>query len=131
MTKRIATLILVLALAVGVGARPASGAEQKARTIEGTLVDTKCYFADPANKGNDHGPMKACGTACAKSGLPVGILTADGKHYGLVVPSPSVADYVGQTVRASGSVREGSLVPTKLEVKTATGWQEVKLGATM
>ena len=34
MTKRIATLILVLALAVGVGARPASGAEQKARTLD-------------------------------------------------------------------------------------------------
>jgi hypothetical protein len=131
MNRRIVNFVLLFALAAGAAVSAAIGAEAKARTLEGTLVDTKCYFADPANKGNDHGPMKACGTACAKGGSPVGILTEDGKHYALVVPAPSVADHVGQTVRATGAVREGSFVPSKLEVKTASGWQEVKLGGGM
>ena len=125
--KRTTILTLALVLAVAVGVALAKGPT----TIEGTLVDTKCYFADAANKSNDHGPVKGCGTMCAKAGSPVGILTAAGKHYPLVVPSPAVAEHVGQTVRATGTVREGSFVPTKLEMKKGNNWQEIKLGGSM
>ena len=74
--KRTTILTLALVLAVAVGVALAKGPT----TIEGTLVDTKCYFADAANKSNDHGPVKGCGTMCAKAGSPVGILTSAGKH---------------------------------------------------
>ena len=131
MTKRTTILALVLVLGVGAGVVLAGNPEAKTKTVEGTLVDTKCYFADEANKSNDHGPMKGCGTACAKGGSPVGILTAQGKHYALVVPAPAVADQVGQTVRATGTAREGSFVPSKLEVKKGDTWQAVKLAGTM
>lgn len=127
MMKRTTILTLALVLAVAVGVALAKGPT----TIEGTLVDTKCYFADPANKVNDHGPVKGCGTMCAKAGSPVGILTAAGKHYALVVPAPAVAEHVGHTVRATGTVREGSFVPTKLEKKVGNNWQEIKLGGSM
>lgn len=125
--KRTTILTLALVLAVAVGVALAKGPT----TIEGTLVDTKCFFADPANKANDHGPVKGCGTICAKAGSPVGILTTAGKHYALVVPAPAVADHVGQTVRATGTVREGSFVPAKLEKKVGGKWEEIKLGSMM
>ena len=128
--KRTTILTLVLILGVAVGVALAKGpAAAKATTIEGTLVDTKCYFADAANKSNDHGPVKGCGTMCAKADSPVGILTTAGKHYPLVVPAPAVAEQVGQTVRATGTVREGSFVPTKLEMKKGNNWQEIKFGS--
>lgn len=129
--KRIAISVLLIALALGFGTAVTGSAQGKDKSIEGTLVDNKCYFADPANKGNDHGPMKACGTACAKSGLPVGLLTADGKHLALVVAAPLVAEHIGQTVRATGTERGGSFVPAKLEVKKGSSWQEIKLSSMM
>lgn len=130
--KRYVLALLALSLVVGVGATLA-GEKGAAKTVEGTLVDTKCYFADPANAGNDHGPMKGCGTACAKGGSPVGILTTQGKHYALVVPAPAVADHVGKAVKVTGEVREGSLVPEKgeLQVKEGDTWKTVKTGPMM
>lgn len=130
--KRFSSVFLALALVLGVGLAFA-GSEGKTKTVEGTLVDTKCYFADPANTGNDHGPMKGCGTLCAKGGSPVGILTSQGKHYALVVPAPAVADHVGKTVKATGEVRDGSLVPEKgeLQVQEGNAWKTVKTGAMM
>lgn len=130
MMKRNFTGALLLTAAVGLAA-----ATPKARaaevTLEGTLVDTSCYFADPANTSNDHGAMKGCGTACAKSGLPVGLLTAAGKHYALVLAAPAVAEHVGQVIRVTGTDHGGSFVPKKLEVKKNTAWQEVKLTGVM
>lgn len=131
MMKRTTILTLALLLGVAVGVALAKSPAAKTTTIEGTLVDTKCFFADAANKSNDHGPVKNCGTMCAKAGSPVGILTTAGKHYALVVPAPAVAEHVGHTVRATGTVREGSFVPTKLEMKVANNWQEIKLGGSM
>lgn len=126
--KRITTVTLALALALGVGVALA-GTEGKAK-YEGVLVDTACYLKSGA-KTNDHGPMKNCGTACAKGGIPVGILTAQGKYVTLGVAAPMVAEHVGQTVRASGEVKEGVLLPEKFEVKEGNAWKEVKLGPTM
>jgi len=128
--KRNAILILAMVLTVGVGLALA-GESGGAKTVEGTLVDTGCYFKNAQLTGNDHGSMPGCGTACAKGGNPVGILTKEGKHFPLVIASPLVADHVGHTVRATGSVVQGSFVPSKLEVKKGEKWEAVKLPGMM
>lgn len=125
MMRRTILFLLVVSLAVGSGVVLASSAPAKAQAIEGTLVDTKCYLAMGA-KTNDHGSMKNCGSLCAKGGNPVGVVTADGKYYTLGVSAPAVADYVGQTVRASGTVKSGVILPDKVEVKKGNSWQEIK-----
>ncbi len=85
--RGIFTLTLVLTMGVAVAL---SGGEGK--TIEGTLVDTKCYSMDARNVSNDHvtpkGTLPKCATACANMGIPVAILTAGGKVYTLAVPAP-------------------------------------------
>jgi hypothetical protein len=42
-----------------------------------------------------------------------------------------MADYVGQTIRVTGKLRNGSILVDKLEVKKGTGWMEVKLSTMM
>lgn len=127
--KRLTIAVAALVLALGVGVALAAEKAGGAKSFEGTLVDAACYLKGGA-KTNDHGPMKGCGTACAKGGVPVGILTAEGKYVTLGVGAPIVAEHVGQTVRASGEVKEGVLLPAKLEVKQGANWKEVKLDAT-
>jgi hypothetical protein len=52
----------------------ASVTAQQATTVEGTLVDAKCYLGDNMAIGNDHGAMKACGTMCLKGGSTAGVI---------------------------------------------------------
>ena len=121
-------VVFVLTICIGVGS-----AENDEKTIEGILIDTDCYFADPDhNKGSDHGHLRRCGTLCARMGKPVGLLTGEGKFYVLVVSAPRLADHIGQTLRVTGTLREGSLfLPTKLELKKEETWEEIKLGSMM
>jgi hypothetical protein len=121
--KRLILIAVVLALALGFGAKLAAGEEE---AIEGTLVAAKCYLV-MGELGNDHMGVKDCGTKCAKAGNPVGLVTADGKYYPLVVASPLVADHVGQKLRASGKLMSGSFVPDKLERKKEDSWEEIKI----
>jgi hypothetical protein len=54
-------------------------AQPKGKTVAATgeLVDMWCYF-----EGGDHGPShKACSTACAKAGNPIGLLQKNGQVY--------------------------------------------------
>ena len=51
-------------------------------TVEGELVSAKCYLREGLT-GNDHLGMKDCGTACVKSGNPVGLVTSEGRYYTL------------------------------------------------
>jgi hypothetical protein len=54
-----------------------AGAEPKGKSISasGELVDMWCYY-----EGGDHGPQhKACSTACAKAGNPIGLLQKNGQ----------------------------------------------------
>jgi hypothetical protein len=104
---------------------------QKETTLEGTLVDSKCYLSDNSLAGNDHGPTKNCGTMCLKGGTPAGILSKDKKFHALIAPAGALADYVGQQVRATGSLHNGSLLAKKVEVNRNGKWEEVKLGAMM
>src|SRR5881396_2974416 len=54
-------------------------AQPKGKSISasGELVDMWCYY-----EGGDHGPQhKACSTACAKAGNPIGLLQKNGQVY--------------------------------------------------
>lgn len=126
--KRATMLTLALILAVVTGVAMAGGKDVK--TVEGTLVDAKCFLAG-GFKGNDHMGTPKCGTACAKSGLPVGVLTTEGKYLTVAVPSPQVAEIVGETVRATGPVKNNTITPEKLEVKKNGKWEEVKPASMM
>ena len=72
-------LYLLLALSGGLLLVPIALAQPKGKTITATgeLVDTWCYF-----EGGDHGPQhKACSTACAKAGNPIGLLQKNGRVF--------------------------------------------------
>jgi hypothetical protein len=114
-----------LALAVSVASA------QKEATFEGTLVDSKCYLADNANIGNDHGPVKGCGTICLKGGTPGAVLTKDKQFHAILAPSIALAPHVGQTVRVRGTLHNGAILANKVEVQKNGKWEEVKLGVMM
>ena len=60
---------------------PAFAATQ---TISGRLVDETCYKMNKVNTGVDHKMPEdtpGCAVTCAKMGLPVALLTDDGKVY--------------------------------------------------
>jgi hypothetical protein len=100
---------------------------QQATTLEGTLVDGKCYLMNHANTGNDHGSVKACGTMCLKGGTPAAVVTKDGQFHPIMAAAGSFADIVGQTVRVTGPVEGDSVLAKKVEVNKGGRWQEVKL----
>src|ERR1700733_3394573 len=124
-------IIRVLAvLAILAGTISSARAEEN-RIWTGSLVDASCYLTDSAQSGNDHMGMKQCGVACLKMGRPAGIVTPDKKFFILVTPSPDVAEYVGQPIRITGKLRNGSILVDKFEVKKPAGWVEVKLSSMM
>ena len=109
----------------------AAYAAPKTSVWEGTLIDTNCYLKDHALTGNDHMGVKGCGTACLKSGLPAGILTRTKQLHVLVAPSIALAPYVGQQVRATGSMQSGLIQADKVEVRKNGKWQEIQLKSMM
>jgi len=120
----ITALALIVAYSVVLAAAPPKDA-----TYSGTLVDSKCYLGHGLTT-NDHGPNMACGTLCLKGGTPGGLLTSDKKFYALLAPSIALAPYVGQEIRVEGSMVNGSINVTKVEVNQNGSWQEVKLSPT-
>lgn len=110
---------------------PALIGADKPVSVEGTLVDSKCYLKDNALTGNDHGPMKQCGTMCLKAGTPAAVLTKDKKFHAIIAPSSALAEHVGEKVRVNGSLHNGSILAEKVEVNKAGKWEEVKLGTMM
>ncbi len=120
-------VLLAFAVAIAVGL----SAAEKAVTLEGTLVDSKCYLKDNSLTGNDHGPVKGCGTMCLKGGTPGALLTKDKKFHAILAPSLVLAPYVGQTIRVSGSIHNGAIAAEKVEVNKDGKWEEVKLGVMM
>ena len=127
MRKSMFVVLAVLALAVAASVYAA----EKAVTLEGTLVDSKCYLMDNSNTSNDHGQVKQCGTLCLKGGTPAALLTKDKKFHAILAPSLALAPYVGQTVRVSGTIHNGAIAAQKLEVNQNGKWEEVKIGAMM
>ncbi len=121
--------LLALAVLLLVGAWAYA---QKEATVEGTLVDAKCYLAG-GFKGNEHMGMANCGTMCAKGGHPVALVDAKNNYYTLLVAAPKVADLVGKEVRVKGKANDKTrtVAVDKLEVKKNGTWEEVKLGTAM
>lgn len=121
---------IMVVCALVAGAARTGRAEQN-QIWTGSLVDASCYLTDSAQANNDHMRMHKCGTACLKMGKPAGLVTADKKFFVLLAPSPDIAEYVGQTVRVTGKLRNGSILVDKLEVKKDTGWITAKLSSMM
>ncbi len=126
---RNARLLMLLAFAVAVAV--GLSAAEKTVTLEGTLVDSKCYLKDNSLTGNDHGPVKECGTMCLKGGTPGALLTKDKKFHAILAPSLVLAPHVGQTVRVHGTLHNGAIAADKVEVNKDGKWEEVKLGVMM
>jgi hypothetical protein len=123
-TRVLAVCVLLAGTAISVRA-------EQNQIWTGSLVDASCYMTDNDQAGNDHMGMKSCGTACLKMGKPAGIVTADKKFFILLAPSPDIAEYVGETIRVTGKLRNGSILVDKLEVKKGTGWVTAKLSTMM
>jgi len=85
-------------------------AEAKAMTVKGEVVDMGCYMAH-AGKGPDH---KSCAMKCIQGGMPMGVLTADGKLYLLTMshdnadPFNQAKGMAAETVEVTGPVHERS-----------------------
>ena len=126
-TMRIVAVLAFLAAMIG---GPALRAEEN-QVWTGSLVDASCYATDNTQSGDEHMGMKQCGQACLKMGRPAGIVTSDHKFFVLLAPSPDVADYVGQAIRITGKLRNGSILVDKFEVKKPSGWVTVKISTMM
>lgn len=141
MRRAVVLSVLLVALAVvvaGIGfSDDKAMPKAKAVTVEGTLIDCKCYAMDPANKGQDHntpnGVVKNCAKACAVMGIPVGLLTDKGDVLVLIAPAESFSDHMTGTARVTGmKVYGGALLPDKVEVRGADGkWTQVSVTGMM
>ena len=125
---KIIRILLVCALvAVAAGA----GRAEQNQVWTGSLVDASCYLTDSAQTNNAHMGMNKCGTECLRMGKPAGLVTSDKKFFVLLAPSPDLAEYVGQTIRVTGKLRNGSILVDKLEVKKGTSWITAKVSTMM
>jgi hypothetical protein len=84
------------------GKPEAAGAK---KTLTGEVVDMGCYLGHGA-KGEGH---IACATKCIANGMPMGLLTSDGKLFLLTMnhdnPDPynKIKEMAGKTVAVTGS----------------------------
>ena len=101
--RRLFAAVAVSAFVVALGA-PAFAKEM---TVKGELVDQGCYMKDHAKVGAAH---KTCAGVCAKKGLPMAILTDDGKLYQisgeLAKDTKTLADHASHVVEVTGDVTE-------------------------
>jgi hypothetical protein len=125
MRKLIVTLCSGALMVGGFSLVASAAADKETKTVQGELVDMHCYSAGDA-KGEEHG--KKCGSACAKSGIPVGVL-ADGKTWTLATNPKPLSDAVGKQVRVTGAqnAETMTLLAEKVEVKDGDAWKEIKL----
>ncbi len=80
------------------------------KTITGQMIDIACYFKHDS-KGAEH---KQCARECAQKGLPMAILSNDGKvyqimgagHDDLKTVNATLLDYAEEKVVAVGQVYE-------------------------
>ena len=124
-------LLLVLILMIGIE-RPST---QSSTTVEGQLVDGYCYLLDSKYSGtaaDDHDTKRKCGALCLTQGNPAGVLTEDGKVYIIAASSVSLAKHIGQTVRVTGPVTDGSIIlGNTVEVSQNGAWEPVRLAKMM
>jgi hypothetical protein len=120
MLKRILATTAVLALcALPLAAQGHAAMAGNEMTITGQVVDLNCNTTNGAS-GAAH---KACAQACAKAGVPLGILASDGVMYVPVSSKPGdpqnskLAQYAEGKVKVTGTHRFVSGLHT-IEIKT-------------
>lgn len=124
-------IVRILMVCVLLAGAAAAGRAEQNQVWTGSLVDASCYLTDSTQTSNSHMGMDKCGSACLRMGKPAGLVTADKKFFVLLAPSPDLAEYVGQTIRVTGKLRNGSILVDKLEVKKGAGWITAKLSSMM
>ena len=96
------------AMTVAAQASPTAKIESKAVTVKGEVVCMGCYMGH-GGKGAEH---KTCGTKCVTGGMPMGLLTADGKLYLLTMSHENADAYnkaktmMASTVNVTGKSLE-------------------------
>ncbi len=115
-------LVFVLVSGLAVGADK-GGMKMKTDIVKGELVDSRCYLGQ-GKRGPDH---VKCAVACAKDGLPIGIVDAKGKYYTLVIQANQIADVAGMDAEVEGMVNGDSIIPTKIKINKDGTWTEVEL----
>lgn len=127
---------LLAAVSAGSGAKETKS--PKPTVVEGTLIDTKCFSQDAANDGNDHGvgteKIEGCAEACAKLGIPVGLLTSKREVFILIAPAEAFEEHMGKAARVTGpKVYRGSAIrPDSVHVQGADGaWVPVEFHSMM
>ena len=127
MIKRKTGFILILICSMALGLLYPQNQEKKGNTkdlqIEGEVVDLTCY----TSRGLSGAGHKACATRCLTRGAPAGLVDQDGNIFVIIAPSPGYASYTAQTIRLSGSVKDGRIIPNKMEEMTGKNWAEVTL----
>jgi hypothetical protein len=99
----LATATALLLLPASALAKDSSSAE---KTVTGEVLDMACYL-DHGAHGEKHA---GCATKCIKSGLPVGLKTAEGKTYLLIgdhMPAnEELAEHAAKTITVRGKLVE-------------------------
>jgi hypothetical protein len=122
----------------------------KPTTIQGTLVDSKCYLSGvamgnpPMNFGNKHKvpgkdksmmEVPSCATACANMGIPAAIVEGEvpgGKTYIIVAPASMFAEHMTKTAKITGILADnGALIAKKVEIKDGNQWKEIPIPSMM
>ena len=127
MIKRKTGFILILICSMALGLLYPQNQEKIRKTkdlqIEGEVVDLTCY----TSRGLSGAGHKSCATRCLTRGAPAGLVDQDGNIFVIIAPSPGYASYAAQTIRLSGSVKDGRIIPNKMEEMTGKNWAEVTL----
>ena len=120
MLKRILATSAILGLcALPLRAQGHTATAGNEMTITGAVVDLNCNTTNGA-AGAGH---KACAQACAKAGVPLGILSSDGTIYLPVSSKPGdpqngkLEQYIESKVKVTGTHRMVSGLHT-IEIKT-------------
>ena len=118
-------LILICSMALGLLYPQNQGKKRKTKDsqIEGEVVDLTCY----TSRGLSGAGHKSCATRCLTRGAPAGLVDQYGNIFVIIAPSPGYASYAAQTIRLSGSVEDGRIIPNRMEVMTGKNWAEVTL----
>lgn len=122
MLKRMLATTAVLALcALPLAAQGHAAMAGNEMTITGQVIDLNCNTTNGAS-GASH---KACAQACAKAGVPLGILASDGVIYVPVSSKPGdpqnsrLMDFAEAKVKVTGTHRFANGMHT-IEIKTVT-----------
>lgn len=105
--KRVVLLLLAAILAVTASLAMADGmAKGKKGTWKGEVLDAGCYLGH-GGMGKDHA---ACALRCVKNGMPIMLLTADGKAVLLTpnhddgAPYDQLKGWAGSQVEVTGTL---------------------------